>query len=181
MPSGVYQHRKWTEEEKKKRSFAYKGRKLSKETKKKIGLKSAIVMKKKWQDPIYRKMMSEKHKGKKLPFAQRKKMSESHTGKKHWNWKGGITPVNNTIRKSIESRLWRESVFARDNWTCQKCRKRGIYLTPHHIQNFAQYPELRFVIDNGITLCKECHKLFHKRYGRRNNTIEQIILFLNTL
>jgi len=94
-------------------------------------------------------------------------------------WKGGINPINDTIRKSTESRLWRESVFARDNWTCQKCEERGIELHPHHIKNFSQYPDLRFAIDNGITLCRKCHLKFHKIYSRKNNTEKQIKEFLN--
>ena len=82
------------------------------------------------------------------------------------------------IRKSIEYRLWREAVFARDNWTCQKCGIKGGKLHSHHIQNFAQYPEIRFAIDNGITLCEGCHSNFHKRYGIKNNTKEQMNEFL---
>jgi len=78
-------------------------------------------------------------------------------GKEHYNWKGGITSVIEKIRKSIEYRLWREAVFARDNWTCQECKKQGIYLHAHHIKSFTNYPELRFAIDNGITLCRGCH------------------------
>jgi hypothetical protein len=79
-------------------------------------------------------------------------------GEKHYLWKGGITPINGKIRYSIEYRLWREAVFARDNWTCQKCNTRGGYIEAHHIKSFAKHPELRFAIDNGKTLCKKCHK-----------------------
>ena len=90
-----------------------------------------------------------------------------------------VTPENKRIRQSIEYRLWRESVYARDNWTCQKCKQIGGILNPHHKQNFSQYPELRFAIDNGITLCTKCHISFHKKYGRKNNTIEQIEEFIS--
>ena len=86
------------------------------------------------------------------------------SGERNWNWQGGTTLENDKIRHSIEYRLWREAVFARDNWTCQKCEERGIELHPHHIQNFADYPELRFAIDNGITLSEKAHKEFHKIY-----------------
>ena len=93
----------------------------------------------------------------------RKKLSESNKGEKSYRWKNGVTPENRRIRHSIEFRLWREAVFARDNWTCQKCMRRGsIILHPHHIKSFAKYPELRFAIENGITLCIKCHNLIHK-------------------
>ena len=74
--------------------------------------------------------------------------------------------------------MWREAVFARDNWTCQKTSVKGRELNSHHIKNFAQYPELRFAIDNGITLSKKAHIAFHKKYGKTNNTIEQINEFI---
>lgn len=96
----------------------------------------------------------------------------------HNLYKGGITSVNKRIRGGIHYRLWREAVYARDNWTCQRCGKRGVFLHPHHIKNFAQYPKLRFAIDNGITLCKECHMEFHKKYGKENNNEKQLKEFL---
>lgn len=123
-------------------------------------------------------------KGKKFSKTHKENLSKSNKGKsrgkgeKNPNWKGGITPENVKIRTSIETRLWREAVFARDSWTCQKTKIRGGKLHPHHIQNFAQYPELRFAIDNGITLSEKAHKEFHKKYGRKNNTLEQLNEFL---
>ena len=102
----------------------------------------------------------------------------SRKGEKAGNWKGGITSENHKIRTSIEYHLWQGSVFARDYWTCQKCYKKIKELHAHHIKNFLDYPELRFAIDNGITLCKKCHINFHKKYGNKNNTKEQMIEFL---
>ena len=134
-----------------------------------------------------KKKISEVLKGKKLSEDTRKKISKALKGRHPWN-KGIFykqkkvnykTYENKRIRESVEAHLWRETVFTRDNWTCQKCDKRGKKIHPHHIQNFAKYPKLRFVIDNGITLCKECHFSFHRKYSQYNNTREQLNNFLN--
>ena len=62
------------------------------------------------------------------------------------------------IRRSSEYQKWRKAVFKRDNYICQECLKKGNYLEAHHIKPFANYPDLRFEIENGLTLCKDCHK-----------------------
>lgn len=100
-------------------------------------------------------------------------------GANNHRWKGGITPVNNKIRTSLEYRYWRKSIFIRDSFTCQKYGTRGGRLVAHHINNFSDFPELRFAIDNGITLSEKAHIEFHKIYGTKNNTEEQLIEFLN--
>ena len=86
----------------------------------------------------------------------------------------GKTSENEKTRKSNEFKKWRELVFERDDWTCQKCIKRGNLLHPHHIIGFSDNEELRFEVDNGITFCKKCHYIFHSKYGFTNNNPEQI-------
>jgi len=76
-------------------------------------------------------------------------------------WKGGITPRSVLIRCSSDYAIWRSSVFERDNYTCRECGERGGKLNAHHINSFAKYPELRLVVDNGITLCEACHRKKH--------------------
>jgi hypothetical protein len=88
---------------------------------------------------------------------------KNNAGKYHWKWKGGISSDNKAIRNSKEMKKWIRKVFSRDNYTCQNCCKRGGKLNAHHIKPFAKYPELRFDITNGITLCVNCHKLAHKK------------------
>ena len=155
-----------TKEARRKISITKVGRKASKETRLKMSL--AKNGKPRSGDPANWKRSIE----------TKIKISESSRGEKGSNWKGGISPENKIIRKGIEYRLWREAVFARDNWICQKYGIRGGILHPHHIQNFAKYPELRFAIDNGITLSEKAHKEFHKKYGVNNNTKGQLEEFL---
>ena len=74
---------------------------------------------------------------------------------------------------------WERAVHKRYKNTCQKCGEtRTRILAVHHIKNFAQYPELRFDVDNGIIFCRPCHKLFHKIYKKENNSREQVLEFL---
>ena len=64
---------------------------------------------------------------------------------------------------SFESGIWRKAVFARDNFICQHCSGVGLFLHAHHIKPWAKFKELRFEINNGITLCVPCHRAEHKR------------------
>ncbi len=92
----------------------------------------------------------------------RNKTSETHKKRVakglHNSYRGGVTPVHKAERLSLRFKLWREAVFKRDDYTCQKCGIRGGELHPHHVQSFAYYPELRFELSNGMTLCASCHR-----------------------
>ena len=79
------------------------------------------------------------------------------TGKNNPNWRGGISKERDRIAHTLEYKLWRKAVFERDNYTCRFCGQRGGKLEADHIKPWFLYPELRFAIDNGRTLCKECH------------------------
>lgn len=78
-------------------------------------------------------------------------------GDKHPGWKGGITPLKKLIMGSSEYKLWRRSVKERDGYKCIWCGS-SKDLHADHIKPFKDYPELRFAIDNGRTLCLKCHK-----------------------
>lgn len=123
-----------------------KGKKISEEHRQKI-IKNRLKNYK-HSDEVRAKISLSK-KGKKRPEI---------SGEKCYLWKGGINPINLKIRKSLEMKMWREAVFTRDNWTCVLCLKVGGDLNADHIKQFAFYPELRFDIENGRTLCVPCHR-----------------------
>lgn len=91
-----------------------------------------------------------------------------HKGDKSRFWKGGIYPLNLKLRKSIQYRIWRKAVFERDNYTCVWCGdNKGGNLEADHIKPFAKFPCLRFVVENGRTLCKLCHRKTNT-YGNKS-------------
>ena len=122
--------------------------------------------------------------GKKRDQETKNKISNSKQGSISWNkglkgynagekshfWKGWITSKNEQLRKSLEAKLWREAVFKRDGYICVLCGdNKGGNLEADHIKPWSLYSELRFAIDNGRTLCHECHQKTDTYGGRVNN------------
>ena len=114
-------------------------------------------------------------KGKKISAETKEKQSIARKGVIPWNkgkefiarkgkksnlWKAGISQFNKTQRQlfmeTIEYKNWRRLVFERDNFTCQICGEIGGKLRANHIKRYADYPELRTCLINGITICTRC-------------------------
>jgi 5-methylcytosine-specific restriction endonuclease McrA len=119
--------------------------------------------------------------GKKLSPSHIKSLHDSHVGKflgpNSPTWKGGVAKMNCHIRGSFEYDRWRTRIFERDLYTCRDCGVVGKNIIVHHIMRYAtiiaKYKITNYAeavkcnqlwdIDNGLTLCKPCHKKLHTK------------------
>jgi len=116
------------------------------------------------------------NKGKKTGLSWNRGMKGYLSGRKHWNWKGGITPIYKLVKGKAEWKKWRKKVFERDDYTCKMCSAKSgkdydgtIRIEPHHRisvkklinNNFKKYI---YDIRNGITLCYKCHRYIHNKH-----------------
>jgi 5-methylcytosine-specific restriction endonuclease McrA len=99
------------------------------------------------------------------------------SGENHWRWikDRSIAQEKHRIRNSQEYREWRKSVFTKDDYTCHDCNQHGGYLEAHHIKSWEKYPDLRYEVSNGITLCRMCHlktlgkeEMFENKYNTKS-------------
>lgn len=98
--------------------------------------------------------------GENNPFYGKKHTEETRDkmrGAKNGNWRNGASRINDLIRKSKEYLEWKAQVFIRDNRLCIVCGS-GDKIEADHIKPFSTYPELRFDVNNGRTLCNNCHR-----------------------
>ena len=170
IPMSEETKRKESETHKGKRNYWLEGKPLSEEHKRKIS-------------ESLKGKGNKYNLGKHLSIERRKKMSEIERGENNHNWKGGISKFKDLIRTNYLYRQWRSDVYTRDKYTCQICGDdRGGNLHAHHIKSYSsiiqKYEittleealncEELFNINNGITLCKKCHKRIHNILQEKN-------------
>ena len=102
-------------------------------------------------------------------------------GENHWHWNPNRTEKERQNRRNGNKTLineWRKQVYQRDNFICQHCKKQSEHdLVAHHLNGFDKFINERYDVNNGVTLCENCHKQFHHIYGYGNNTKEQFLDF----
>jgi len=133
-------------------------------------------------------LMKKNHKGMKgKKHSAETKQRQSETDRRVWlgkrgketpNWKGGVNPLYLSIRTCLKMESWKKSVFSRDKFICQNCGyKKGGNLNAHHIYQFSKIitdNNIKTLLDaelccdlwdinNGITLCKDCHMGKHRK------------------
>ena len=110
------------------------------------------------------------------------KLKRGRNGKNHPNWNPNLTKEerleNKNRSKNPKYRKWHNRVLQRDWFKCQCCKTPNKNLEVHHIYSWHSHKHLRHTTSNGVTLCKNCHKKFHKIYGRKFNTKKQLSKFL---
>jgi len=72
---------------------------------------------------------------------------------------------------------WRSRVLKRDN-KCINCNRKS-NLQAHHIWSKTTYPDKKLKLNNGVTLCKQCHRDYHNLYFEDRimpETLNQFVL-----
>jgi hypothetical protein len=132
-----------------------------------ISCKNKVQNKNRILTPEQRTKMAERARkiftGRKLTPEQCERRRINNLGNKSHFWLGGLTEENRKLRNCAKTKKWRDFCFKRDNYTCQDCKMHGGRLCVHHIINWSDDSQLRWEVNNGITLCWKCHYARHKK------------------
>jgi len=164
-----------------KMSLLQIGKKHSEETKQKIS--KALTGIRRSEESI--RNMSKAKKGKPLSEEHKinlakhlKELGLKQRGKNNPSWNPNLTDEERRDKRNYdEYKQWRIAIYKRDFFTCQICGSKE-NICAHHIYNYKNNKRLRTDLNNGITLCIDCHWDFHRIYGTKNNTKQQFDNFL---
>jgi DNA-directed RNA polymerase subunit RPC12/RpoP len=95
----------------------------------------------------------------------------------HYKYNPNLTDEHRDRKRmridGMNQEKWRNEIFKRDNYTCILSGQYGGKLNAHHLNGYNWDTENQFNIDNGVTVSYYVHNLFHKLYGKKDNTKEQ--------
>lgn len=161
---------------------------MTEDHKRKIGLANSIALRGRKRteaekEAVRKGLKAAYDNGTRFKYWKGKHFSEEHRlkilrfGDKAPNWRGGKMSESKKIRNSLKYKLWREEILRRDVWGCQMpgCRTVDELLEVNHIKRFVDFPELRFDISNGITLCNPCHNQTKFKESKFENLFMEII------
>jgi hypothetical protein len=125
--------------------------------------------------------------GQRCRDCRNRKIGDNHRGKEHPERSGANHPLWKSTKTDYERSLdrkftgykhWVKSVFERDDYTCQCCGQVGHNLNAHHLDGYEWCVDRRLDINNGVTLCSECHNFYHSIYGKSNVQREDFNVFM---
>jgi hypothetical protein len=95
--------------------------------------------------------------GKKRSEETKEKFHLSHVGRYHGRELLEHVDAKIRLRKSAEMKRWARAIKKRDGRACLQCGEIEGTIIAHHIWPFSTFPDLRFDLSNGVTLCERCH------------------------
>ena len=115
-------------------------------------------------------------KGGKHTEEAKKKISISHMGEKNFHWNPNREAVKKNERNDGAYLQWAKEVKKRDQGVCRLQNENCMgYKVVHHILRWADYPEERYNINNGITLCQYHHPRKRVDENKLIPTLQELI------
>ena len=112
---------------------------------------------------------SKTHMGRPKSEEFKQMLSKIYMGEGNPAWRGGIAKSTQRGRSRVAYKRWREEVLRRDRYECIWCGATE-RLESDHVKKWVDYPELRFDVGNGRTLCHSCHMMTRKKDFNGNLT-----------
>jgi hypothetical protein len=94
-------------------------------------------------------------------FCSKKCAGEAKRGAAHPLYRGHDVRARTRAMGRRDYKIWRRAVIERDEHTCQRCGRQGTLLHAHHIKPWEEHPDVRYDVNNGVTLCPSCHRHMH--------------------